>query len=1040
MKIRFRIIAPHSSPFEQLLEAGRSLIIGRGSQANCRLEDPRLSRNHCRLSVTYQGAEIEDLNSANGTYVHGVKVSRLRVAPGDSILLGGTRIEVLSEEASEDSAPAKTFEHRKQESQERVIPFAPLTREVKAEPAASGAAGPRNLVVNAAPQSAPIGDVLARLSPPENSALSQSKVRKLSEPLPEISAKPAAEAERARAPSSQAPKPKSTGSSGPRASGSGPSRASGKVSRGASKSQRWPVFLELQHAEGEPLGFCMFPGDSWIIGRAAEASISLPQSKLEERHLRLAYSQQGLEMLCLASRQLPKVNGQRSSAKLLVPGDTIEAGEQRLVIERLPDGQPQRRLSVDCPDCERFFETTVRRVLAAISDDHSRSDYCHHCQPPVLEAKAASAPTPTSSAVAASPRPQARASDDGEAAGERVLDRFDLEAFGVPGQKVQRGELLFVRFQLETPGVNQRESWKTGVQRYRQLKNPLKPKVLEAEVGDSVTTIDEIWAPGENLWRWILRMGPLTEKQALPLADQLLQALIYCEQQKFVSSLLPINVYFVHADLTNIRLHGLGLQRLIGLHDGYQEPDAPSFRRLGFLPPELLENKYAATEQSDLYSLGSLLYYALTAQVPYQRGTPLQSFHAIQRGEPLTDPRSINATVSEPFAVFLKRLLAKDMDQRFANASYARNALYSLKFPPRESRSLNYSLQYNQKSKEPVSESSQLASNAPASNSPQSSPPQSKPPSSSRPQSQAPKPRKAANPHAKKLRDAGLVGEFEVLEKFSDKISGIETYMISRESGRMSQLRILSWGNPPGILEFLKGRLETLERVKASYCTQILSTLATKRVGLIEEELSVTQNLVTRIRNAGPLTEAEAVMVADQALKHLCEVHSQKFYEGPLKPDNVAFLNSDVRQLKIVSLGYWEIYDRVKMLKKSSDWVDLAESYMTQHDAAFSMAPELLKGGAGNNAKSNLYQLGTTLYYMVTAQVPFKGKHPAQTYAKIAANEMEPIQSFSPAVSESFSSFVKRLLHKDPMRRFADAYTASQALQALKNRGRSDES
>ena len=73
----------------------KTLMIGRGEGCDVVLADASVSRTHARLEVGEEGIEVEDLGSANGTHVDGVRVSgRARVLVGSLLLLGNVRLVV----------------------------------------------------------------------------------------------------------------------------------------------------------------------------------------------------------------------------------------------------------------------------------------------------------------------------------------------------------------------------------------------------------------------------------------------------------------------------------------------------------------------------------------------------------------------------------------------------------------------------------------------------------------------------------------------------------------------------------------------------------------------------------------------------------------------------------------------------------------------------------------------------------------------------------------------------------------------------------
>lgn len=72
------------------------ILIGRGAEADLRLNDPGVSRRHALISVTGDPAHpvitIEDLGSTNGIHVNGSRVTKTRVGEGARIEIGNTRM------------------------------------------------------------------------------------------------------------------------------------------------------------------------------------------------------------------------------------------------------------------------------------------------------------------------------------------------------------------------------------------------------------------------------------------------------------------------------------------------------------------------------------------------------------------------------------------------------------------------------------------------------------------------------------------------------------------------------------------------------------------------------------------------------------------------------------------------------------------------------------------------------------------------------------------------------------------------------------
>jgi transcriptional regulator with GAF, ATPase, and Fis domain len=80
------------------------LLLGRDASNQVQSSDAAVSRKHCSvMEVSTGGFEIEDLNSHNGTFVNGTKVSRKALQHGDRIRIGGSEYAFLTGPDEDDT-------------------------------------------------------------------------------------------------------------------------------------------------------------------------------------------------------------------------------------------------------------------------------------------------------------------------------------------------------------------------------------------------------------------------------------------------------------------------------------------------------------------------------------------------------------------------------------------------------------------------------------------------------------------------------------------------------------------------------------------------------------------------------------------------------------------------------------------------------------------------------------------------------------------------------------------------------------------------
>lgn len=91
--------ADASHPVSFRLMPGAVKTIGRLGAADFCLDVPLVSRLHCRVEVAADGSvEILDLDSTNGTWIDGVRITRAPLRPGGVLRVG--RVEFTLEAAS----------------------------------------------------------------------------------------------------------------------------------------------------------------------------------------------------------------------------------------------------------------------------------------------------------------------------------------------------------------------------------------------------------------------------------------------------------------------------------------------------------------------------------------------------------------------------------------------------------------------------------------------------------------------------------------------------------------------------------------------------------------------------------------------------------------------------------------------------------------------------------------------------------------------------------------------------------------------------
>ncbi|MFC3502304.1 serine/threonine-protein kinase [Micromonospora krabiensis] len=163
-------------------------------------------------------------------------------------------------------------------------------------------------------------------------------------------------------------------------------------------------------------------------------------------------------------------------------------------------------------------------------------------------------------------------------------------------------------------------------------------------------------AEGETLAAH-LRAGPLDWRIATRVCAEVCGALAAAHAHGIVHrDVKPANVILTPA---GVKVLDFGIAIPSGTPDPL--PDGMVVGTPAYLAPEQLD-RAPATPAADMYALGVLLYYCLTARLPYPAGTTTQLFGVRRRQEP--DPLPEIAGLPPEVAELCRRCLADDPAER----------------------------------------------------------------------------------------------------------------------------------------------------------------------------------------------------------------------------------------------------------------------------------------------------------------------------------------------------------------------------------------
>jgi serine/threonine protein kinase len=222
--------------------------------------------------------------------------------------------------------------------------------------------------------------------------------------------------------------------------------------------------------------------------------------------------------------------------------------------------------------------------------------------------------------------------------------------------------LKLIKPEIETDkAIIERFSQELKTARKITHRNVCRMFDIGEEAGTHFITME--YVTGEDLRSLINRIGQLTVGKTIDIAKQICEGLAEAHAMGIVHrDLKPQNIMIDREG--KVKIMDFGIARFImargvtitGTIIGTPE----------YMSPEQAEGK-EVDQRSDLYSLGIILFEALTGRVPFEGGTPL-SIAMKHKTELPPHPRKLNIQIPADLNSLILRCLEKEKEKRYKTA------------------------------------------------------------------------------------------------------------------------------------------------------------------------------------------------------------------------------------------------------------------------------------------------------------------------------------------------------------------------------------
>jgi serine/threonine-protein kinase len=174
------------------------------------------------------------------------------------------------------------------------------------------------------------------------------------------------------------------------------------------------------------------------------------------------------------------------------------------------------------------------------------------------------------------------------------------------------------------------------------------------------------YVDGVDLYDYIKEHGVMDPEEARQIILQAARALRHANDQKIVHrDIKPSNILLTRrSNRFVVKLTDFGLAREADVNEFRVTKDGHTVGTIDYMAPEQARDSNSADIRSDIYSLGCTWYHLLSGHAPFHEGGLGERLIHIMNDDP-PDVRTINEKVSDETWSVLRKVLAKDPDDRY---------------------------------------------------------------------------------------------------------------------------------------------------------------------------------------------------------------------------------------------------------------------------------------------------------------------------------------------------------------------------------------
>jgi serine/threonine protein kinase len=487
-----------------------------------------------------------------------------------------------------------------------------------------------------------------------------------------------------------------------------------------------------------------------------------------------------------------------------------------------------------------------------------------------------------------------------------------------------------------------------------------------------------------------LQAGPLDLQILTPIIERIAAALDEAHSRHIIhGQVMPGDILFDRQG--QAYLSDFSLARLFDSWADFSQ-QASAAKRVNYMSPEqvgaLLEKSSVPVDgRSDIYSLGVLLFEALTGQAPYEAETVYDTAMAHLKA-PIPLLRKLKPELPETYQTLINRTLAKDPADRYATAGAVANHM----------QELLSGRWYMSKISGVISKAAKPAPNIEPSVS-SASPP---------------------------VLSGSTFGRYQLGRELGRGGMGVVYLAYDPETKRQVALKVLldHLAATPSFRQQFQHEAKLIARLAHEYIAPIYDFGAYNNQPFIVIPYLAGGTLAAKLaQGQRRLKSSQLTPIIKRVALALDEAHRHNIIHQDVKPGNILFNDKGEAFLSDFGIAVLQVSDLAVENRMGG-----TPQYMSPEQIKVIMKKE---GREILDGRSDIYALGVVLFEMLTGRVPYPAGTPREIALAHLNRPVPRLAEIRPDLPAAYQQIIDQALAKEPAQRYQTGQALAKDIQEL---------